>query len=441
VTTQSAHRWDWRFSDFIFESTNDGRDASMDWCAAWYFNDGGYGLNDTLFLRITSIEGENGIASLRPTGLPTGDAVDEAFIVDSTLHGAEYSVYFATRRGAILGTIAGGTNPTNHHIYRIGAGGRWADMILAHSRAQCCSTFGASVRGDSHTAEAVAQFFVVRANDFRMLDDHVADGTDYDDPDCTGVGTCVVDPGECPGGTNSCCDGVDTGYCDWSPFGIFPQNGSSDERLMDVIVENNQFATWLRGLGARTVTVRNNLFQSQAAYDFARIDIGSDHTCANPSDWGDDIMIYNNSAYTTTSTEHMIQISNQGQCSAQIADRHELRNNVLWNTSASAEAWYCDDGAESWCNTIEQSNNIDRDDTASTPFAVAAPDVYDPTDWYLTGAGATYCVDAGLDLGSRVYADFEHRQRIGAYDIGAIEGTGASTATHTGLTCTGASFQ
>lgn len=330
------------------------------------------------------------------------DAPPGVFVVECDYTGRRYGLYLSTQRGAILGTVGEAKRPDNGvgHPWRIGSAGRWEDMLIAHNETKGDNGRGTTIRGQEG---GISQFLVVRENKF---------------------GDTVGQP--------------------WAEVSLRAQNPDSNERIRDVIFENNRFSTWLNA-NAKTLTIRNNLFVN-SANPYSRIYISLNGNCAVPDDWFDDIMVYNNSAYRTGSDQDFIEITNNGCPGGDsiLSDTHVFYNNVMWNTNSNAEVIDC----ASWCSTVNadyNTYNIDSDQMSSSPFASSTPDINTSSEWRLTGPSASVAIDAGSDLGSSVYDDFEHNVRVGGtYDIGAFDDQAdeaAVSSLSTGITLQGITWQ
>jgi hypothetical protein len=110
-----------------------------------------------------------------------------------------------------------------------------------------------------------------------------------------------------------------------------------------------------------------------------------------------------------------------------------VRNNVHWSDYTASDVYGCVGTGEGFCEANgTESNNLDRNDMATTPYADATPDIDIPSNWYLEGPSAGVAIDAGLNLGSTVFYDAVYRSRPlgGDYDIGANE---VVNSTNTGV--------
>jgi hypothetical protein len=384
----------------------------------FYDRDGGRQFRETLFYNLKKLGGGSGITILNaPFDNPPRGGATGIFLVENELSALSssdpdfkgYPIFMGTQGGGILGNIIGDGSTRGHHPFRINR--TWRDMLISHNETKCCYNSAATIRGDQNDQVTPAQFMVVRGNLFRDTAESVND-----------AGAVTVRP---------------------------TQDGN-DERMQDIIIENNRFHAALRGLSAKTVTVRNNLFvNSQWNNALERIDINNEGACALPDDWVDDIMVYNNSAYRaddpSANYEYMIRINDvRAQCVPVLSDTHVFYNNLMWSPLSTNEVVKCEKQSENrgyrnYCGTVtpaptdsggssadhytEFPTNLDATHLSSSPFASDTPDIETVSDWYLTGLSASTVIDQGQNLGTHVHTDYENtvRPRGTGYDIGAIE--------------------
>ncbi len=334
------------------------------------------------------------------------------FLVENEVAGETgNTIYLATRGGGIVGNTVGkpsGDYPA--HMLRFGSPGRWEEALIAHNEWKCCGAIDITHRGEDGRAGDQefevdpVQFLVIRKNIYRS--------------GSTGMGSALYDPG-------------------YRAIGIHPQNTGSPERLRDIIVEENIFEDQEVRIAARSVTVRNNLF-SGSSPPYPNIRPGWSHACAIPSDWVTDIFIYHNS-HADFSGYYPVQYFSS--CGAIPIANIVVRNNINYGGSDNP---YIDAGSFPAGTTLTESNNLGNNALSSSPYAVDSPSISSLSDWYLTGDSAGSAINAGFNLGSTVYDDFEHNLRDSSPDLGAFEYTGGSppttdtsttsTSTTTGIT-------
>jgi hypothetical protein len=330
------------------------------------------------------------------------------FLVDNHFGGGTgnnmYILFFGTTKGAVMGNLLG--NPAEKataHVFR--SSGKWKNYLHAHNEHQCCAADSAATfRCSLHTDPADdCQYLLVRDNKFN----------------------------------NTRAVSTDNGR-------VSIKSGTAGPRAAqrDAIVEENRFETSLTGLWAKTVTVRNNIFVDDPNdWKFhARILVTACNLANYPHDWVDDIRIYNNSAFRSEANQHMILVNDSEGDTACLSDTHIMTNNLLWNPNSSSEVVYCDDGAETYCNTITETDSLgphaDDGPLPSNPFAVATPDIDDLGDWEIaatpTPAPTDWPRNTCTDLGTSVGQDINLRRRAMAgvaYDCGATEATPTPTPT------------
>lgn len=338
-----------------------------------------FAFEHTLITKNKQVGGNNFIVMLEASYTDPRTAGIGLFAVENIAASEVYPFFFSTLQGALIGnTIGDSSINTIEHLWRIGTV-RWRDMVVSHNLVQCCAALATTVRGQERDYSLPAQFMIFRDNTFEWAD---------------------FTPGSFAG------------------VSFWPAKDEDDQRIQDIIIENNRFADPLMGLLVKTLTVRNNLFAitEERVSGGGPIYISTGHGGALPADWVDDTMIYNNSGFSPFANDDFIEASGSG--SAQ-SNNCVAVNNLYWTTQAGNAVV---DGFEN-CGASTDTDNLDRSDmpTPAAAYASSTPDIDTASDWYLTGDDAATAVDQGTDLGSHVYDDFEHRVRSGTYDIGAME--------------------
>ena len=207
---------------------------------------------------------------------------------------------------------------------------------------------------------------------------------------------------------------------------IGPQNAQSNEPMRNIIAERNSFGPGGGSTGliafsisARLVTLRNNTVVSQGNNSdrFAFIDIKNS---AGIEPAPQDIWVYNNSMYTTTTSGFtMVTLSPRD-------DRVTLKNNVAYapNAANSAElgagpAFTASIGGSA-TNTVASNNSSNAQIKSTTPlFTVGPPLITGPaTNWKPTCTGATYPCGQGVSVPVR--SDLLFTTQPGIRDMGAV---------------------
>jgi hypothetical protein len=360
-------------------------------------NFGQYALYEyTLFYRIKRLEGDTfysgGLSGAQKTHCYDGDwyGCIGTFFVDNELSltgntGNQNVFYFSTVRAGIVGNKMGHHGCFNH-LARIAGESRWQDLVISH-------------------------------NDFGSGSAH---------PDCSAPGAVLDWTVRC-NGNGDICEYFVLRKNIWrdnsTVFGAQITAGSNvwDGRIQHVIVENNQFDTdEVLNMCVKNSTVRNNIF---GVGHGLRGSIGLDYRASNssPTDWIDEVYIYNNSfASTATGGDILKYYDGIGKTVGNVYYYNNI--NYANNTGVDIEATGFPVGTtmyEGLCSggdndgTLCQlggaectgggscvSGNLDDDDLASSPYAGSVPaNPIVPSDFYLTGAGASTAIDAGFNLG------------------------------------------
>lgn len=387
---------DWRIMDLEILQVHSG---AMD-LATLFNTDGGRAFDNILVYRLKRLVGDRFWGQMRTSAyFPEGSF--GIFMVENEIGGNfGNTIYLATRQGGIIGNVVGtDSSPYPNHMLRFGSPGRWEDALIAHNDWKCCGRLDLTHRGESGDSSQgtydvdPCQFLVLRENKYHA------------------------------------------GVSGWG-IGIHPQNGASDERIRDVIVENNLFeSNWLH-IQARSITIRNNLFTSdpnlENDYVTTDIDVAWDHACAIPSDWITDIFIYHNSHYSTPDVINTPVVYHNRHCGApdRPIENIYIRNNVNYGGS---NVPYIDINSFPPASNVVESDNIGNNALSSSPYAADPPDIFTPSDWYLEGGSASLTVNQGYPVGNTVYEDYEHNVRSdGSWDIGAFELQAAQTCSDAG---------
>jgi hypothetical protein len=445
VWTSSSVVEDWRIMDLDIrqDSQGAGNGANFVYFARW---------TDVLIYRIKREEGDVFfMGGLSAAGGPCdgaghGTGPDDygcpgTHLIENDIAMTFYdhnALFYAAIESGLIGNEIMQSGCSDHPV-RLAGRGQWKDMVISHNDSggggahADCSTAGIkqdwTIRGHD-TASYVSQYLVFRRNIFRN------DSTNYG-------------------------------------LQITPGSGVWDARLEHLIFEGNQFAIGDQevDIGARYVTVRNNLFD---VGNNGRGSLAPAYRSggALPDGWIEDIYVYNNSFANNRSGQAVVRYNTDA--STQTVVNLNLYNNINYgdNTAtldlehggfpagstlfdgfcetdldrcevddADTDDPDCTDGATNPENCVPA--NFADPSFGSSPYAGTSPaDPLIPAEFYLTGAGAATAIDAGVDLGSHVYDDFEHGVRNdGSYDMGALEFGEALVPGITGGSITGGSLQ
>lgn len=182
-----------------------------------------------------------------------------------------------------------------------------------------------------------------------------------------------------------------------------PQNGESDERVRDIIVERNWFTS---GTGTQVhmhidsseTTIRNNICDLTGARY---------HTCVAVERWGttpSNIRVYNNTFYSGSSGDFY------GVAIDADSTHVSVKNNLGSAPQATSPVMYSGSGAAGF----SQSNNSTNSQIKSSAprWASAPPSI--PADFKLTAG--SYALGAGTSI--PVFSDFFLQRRL-TNDLGA----------------------
>jgi hypothetical protein len=205
-----------------------------------------------------------------------------------------------------------------------------------------------------------------------------------------------------------------TDYLDPWSIAIGPQNGASDERIRDVILERNLHITTptsqvAQVIRAQEVTVRNNLFLGGGSKDQVgvMVDVYGSELPAN------NVRIYGNSQYSSDIIPSgqfiMVDIRN-----SRVSDI-TIKNNLAYAPKAQNPRLYANAGAK---NVIITGNSTDAQIKNTSPLFAATPSAT-VADW--KPQAGSYAINHGVDV--PVWSDFflNKRPQNNMMDIGAIE--------------------
>lgn len=199
----------------------------------------------------------------------------------------------------------------------------------------------------------------------------------------------------------------------WS-VAIGPQNGSSDERVRDVILERNWHVTTpmsqvAQVIRAQQVTVRNNLFQGGGSKD--QVGVMIDVYGVEPP--AKDVWIYNNTQYSAdpTPSGQLIMVDIRNSRVSNIT----IKNNLAYAPKAQNPRLYANVGA---ANVVAANNSTDAQIKEMSPLFTAMPSA-NLEDW--RPQAGSYAINHGAEV--PVWSDLfrNNRPQKGGNDIGAVE--------------------
>lgn len=210
----------------------------------------------------------------------------------------------------------------------------------------------------------------------------------------------------------------DSGYY---PVDFAPQDGSSDERLTNVIFEKN----WLHygtatyraiNISARKVTIRNNII------DLSIVNTGGDNEGVRIEQLGiepapDQVWVYNNVVYSSSSAA----LNNGGTYNyvgVLINDGTNIvvRNNVGWFPNSPNADVMISNGVGA--NATLSNNTADGSlHTGTSPFVSSSPTV--PADYQIGTGSAAYNAGYAAPVFDDLFRNF--RDHAQALDMGVSE--------------------
>ena len=199
-------------------------------------------------------------------------------------------------------------------------------------------------------------------------------------------------------------------------FSIRGVNDTDDSRIRNVIVEsnyllNNGSAAPILATEAGLLTIRNNLFDMTAAGNYQGVWLSKSRHANIPSDINRYVSIYNNSAYSPTTTSSIFYLVTIMNSSPQDLT---IQNNLSYMPALSGTR-----GAVRGTPGANSKISHNTDGTAisiSNPGFVATPAVA-LTDWRPSNTSSGP-VDNGTSV--PVWSDFFRAARSGTYDQGAV---------------------
>ena len=375
---------DWRIMDLDFDGQSDIKEDNAGITA-------GGGINQVLILRMNMRNMHRGVAAgpwgldyLNTTAQSGHTIFEEWAIIDSTITGipgcnsqdnyiCDWRVYLAGKKISIQGNLLDNQDTGGSHVIR---SEYMSKGIISNNNIARAGVFQMAIKLHAWTWNAAG----------------VANPG--------GVGTyseqVVISDNKIIGGINP-----------WT-ISLGPQNGTSDERVRDIIVERNWFTagsgTQLHmHINSSETTIRNNICDlSGATY----------HTCVGVVRWGttpDNVRVYNNTFYSGSSGDFY------GVSIDAFSTNVTLKNNLGSAPNATnTPVMYSGTGASGF----SQSNNL-LNNKASALFVSAKPSA--PADFRLK-ALPNQARDTGLST-VPVFSDFFllRRPQGKTTDIGAIE--------------------
>ena len=364
---------DWRIMDIDFNGLNSGSGVGI--------GNEGNGLDNVLVLRVDMHNLSRGFEG-SPYGminLPYGMAiVDNNLIGCTTCGGADWRIYMVGYHLAIMGNYLDNLDTGGSHVIR--------SEFMQNSVISNNTIAGAGDGGIAHE---------IKLHSWGWSITNAAIN-----PSGTGAYTqkVVIDSNKIVQGING-----------WG-VAIAPQNSSYDERIKDIIVQNNWFtcgtsnniSVELYVSTVDTTTVRNNIFDiSGPSYPYA-VDV----TRRGPEPAPNDTRVYNNTIY----------MSNAGQFVGIKIDTMDT-NSIVKNNLGSAPSATSRVLVQDYATGTTQSNNL-LNTTPASIFSSATPSA--PADFALV-TGTNLAVDAGTTV--PVFNDFilNTRPFNSVWDIGAYE--------------------
>jgi hypothetical protein len=200
----------------------------------------------------------------------------------------------------------------------------------------------------------------------------------------------------------------------WS-VAVGPQNGVTDERVRDIILERNEHVTTPTSqvsqvIRAYEVTIRNNLFRGGGGNGQTAVMINVDGL--EPP--AHDVRVYNNTQYSADAVPSsqfvMVDIR-----SALVSDI-TIKNNLAYAPNASGPLLYANAGAT---NVVAANNSTNTQVKNANPFIALSPSAI--ADFRLRTA--SYAKGSGTPIPG-VFSDFLGNRRGATLDIGAFDAQG-----------------
>jgi hypothetical protein len=332
--------------------------------------------------------GHNVLNYTNNTGTLGNHRIDQLAIVDNTAIAGAHTVYGGFNSGnrvSFMGNnFDNGDNPTGSHVTR------WPHLNKAVISNNTLSNPG----GDRLLIKLHAPMW---ANRLPTLS---ADYSPYECGDAWSKQVVISDN-----------KGIDSHNA--YAFDVGPQNGVSDERVRDVILERNLHiaATSTQAsqvLDGAYITSRNNIIDSSNGSVY--------QTGIRMEIWGivlpgHDFWIYNNSHFSSKVAQEFFMVS--------IGDARienvTITNNLAYAPNAAHPLSVKDAGAK---NVTVSNNSTDTQIKTINPFSATTPPV-NLTDWI--PQTSSYAIDAGVAVPT--WYDFRRASRPqgSGYDMGAIE--------------------
>jgi hypothetical protein len=376
---------DWRVMDLELDGRLNGAGGGLTEVIGIY-TDGG--MNQFTVLRVNAHHvhsafafNEDLIDFWNNNGNPGHVVWNELAIVDSTTAnivggGGSYSVYASAHRFSLLGNNFNNSGTGSHTL-----------RILHAQRA---------VISNNTIAGAGATQHIIKL--------HARGWADAGVSNPGGVGTfsekVVLSDNKFQGGIEQ-----------WT-VALGPQDGGSDERLRDFIVERN----WLKPgsttqveliVWAVETTIRNNIFDTTGATAGAHQGLVVERRGIEPA--SNQVRIYNNTFYNADASSNFVAVDLGSQVT-----NITMKNNLAYSPGDSSAVMRSGSGASGLDAT---NNSADSDVRTNNPMFASPTSA--PADFMLNAG--SYAIDTGASV--PVFSDFfrlSRPQNVG-FDLGAVE--------------------